>query len=131
MKLVNAVAIRNQEINQTVTPLNFAYLFENSMDSVLVIDEFGFVKYLNKSYEEMFKTSRFTEVGKGVKDIGVDGLILESLKKKEASRGYITLSNNKAIEITTSPMYDSKLFAGLICNYRIHQNRIEKNTRLS
>jgi len=128
VNLVNAVVAKDQEIHQEITQLNFAYLFENSMDAVLVTDEFGFIQYMNKSYEHMFKVSRFIEIGKSLYDIGVDKLILDSLKKKESGRGYVYLDHyKKTIEIVTSPLENGNHFGGIVCSYRVHQNRIQEN----
>ncbi len=126
MNLVSTstVALKKQENHQE--SLNYAYLFESAMDGVMVTDEFGFVQYTNKNYELLFGVSRYTEIGKHVNDIGVDELILNALKKKNAIRGYISPANlDETIEVVTSPLYDGKHFGGLVCNYRIHKNRVE------
>lgn len=127
MNLVSTstVALKKQESHQE--SLNYAYLFESAMDGVMVTDEFGFVQYTNKNYEMLFGVSRYTEIGKHINDIGVDELILNALKKKNANRGYISPANlNETIEVVTSPLYDGKHFGGLVCNYRIHKNRVEE-----
>jgi len=121
----STVALKKQESHQE--SLNYAYLFESAMDGVMVTDEFGFVQYTNKNYEMLFGVSRYTEIGKHINDIGVDELILNALKKKNANRGYISPANlNETIEVVTSPLYDGKHFGGLVCNYRIHKNRVEE-----
>lgn len=134
MNLVRTAALKKKENNhKDMDSLNYAYLFEHAADGVVVTDAYGFVQYMNKSYEEMFNVSRFMEVGKHLEDVGADDLIVNALKKKHACRGYITpVTMDATVEVMTSPLYDGKQFGGLMCHYRVHQNRRieEKVTKL-
>ncbi|WP_432664551.1 sigma 54-interacting transcriptional regulator [Wukongibacter baidiensis] len=97
---------------------NYSHLFCNMCDGICIINEYGYVEYVNSAYEKIFHVDRNDLVGKSIFMTQNDDIILTSFREKRAVRGKLKYFNgNSQISASTTVIDQNKSFFGVIAMY--------------
>jgi len=95
------------------------HLFDNLPDGVCIINERGYIKYFNSSYERIMKVGSHIEVGTNIFMTKNDDVILTAFRKKKCIRGNLALKKGvDPVSVSASPIYFDAEFKGVIAIYR-------------
>lgn len=97
---------------------DYSRLFENMTEGVCIIDNLGYVQYVNSVYEKIFLVDRKNILGKNIFSIKSDDVLLTSHREKRSVQGILDYCiANKQIKSSASPIYVNDKFLGTISIY--------------
>ncbi len=95
------------------------YLFDNLPDGVCILNERGYIKYFNSTYERILKVSNHLEVGASIFMTKSDDVILTAFGKKKSIHGNLAFQKGSSqVSVTASPIFSDNEFKGVIAIYR-------------
>ncbi|RKD32553.1 sigma-54 interaction domain-containing protein [Thermohalobacter berrensis] len=101
------------------------YLFEHSEDGICIINEAGFIEYMNTSFTNKFRFDKKIELGANIFKTKIDDLIKKSLTRKKCIKGTLVYSNSHGcVEVTTWPIFLENKFKGIIVLFRNSKNKL-------
>ncbi len=72
------------------------YLFDNLPDGVCILNERGYIKYFNSTYERILKVSNHLEVGASIFMTKSDDVILTAFGKKKSIHGNLAFQKGSS-----------------------------------
>lgn len=106
----------------------YSHLFSNMSDGVCVINEYGYVEYVNKAYENIFLIDKNKLVGNSIFIAKNDDVLLTSFREKKSIRGKLNYyQGNSQIAASTTVIYQDNSFHGLIGMYSKCEMNAKKN----
>ena len=105
------------------------HLFDNLPDGVCIINECGYIKYFNSTYERIMKVGSHIEVGTNIFMTKNDDVILTAFRNKKCIRGNLAFQKGaNPVSVSASPIYFDTEFKGVIAIYR-EEDTQEKNRK--
>ncbi|MBF8982723.1 sigma 54-interacting transcriptional regulator [Lutibacter sp. B2] len=113
MRRGNVTSINNKK------NISYFHLFDSFIDGVCIINELGYIEYINRAYENIFRVSAFSDEGKSIFATKNDDIMITSYREKKNIKGIIkhSIGANK-IEGSTSLLFEDHEFKGIIAIYR-------------
>lgn len=97
---------------------NYSHLFCNMCDGICIINEYGYIEYVNSAYEKIFHVDRNDLVGKSIFMTQNDDIILTSFREKRSVKGKLRYYyGNTQITVSTTVIDQNKNFFGVIAMY--------------
>ncbi len=97
-------------------------IFGNMDNGVCIIDEYGYIKYINPAYEKLFMTEYEKIIGKSLFMIKMDEITLQSFKKKKNMKGSLDyyIGNNQ-LKAATTVIKENNRFKGILVIYEKYE----------
>lgn len=128
---INEISKNPKYDNLNSHEYNYSHLFCNMSDGICVINEYGYIEYVNSAYEEIFHIDKSKMIGKSIFMTKNDDILLTSFREKRNIRGKLKYyCGNSQIAASTTVMYEDKSFFGIIgiyteCDIQDRKNMIK------
>lgn len=110
------------DLNQKIG-YDYSHLFENMTKGVCIINDLGYVEYVNSVYEEMFLVSQNNILGESIFALKNDDVLLTSYREKRSVEGFLNYYISKEqIKSCASPIIVNGKFLGSISLYSKVEN---------
>lgn len=102
-----------------LTEWRYSQLFDDMLDGICIINEFGHIEYVNRSYERLLRVNHHGETGKSIFHTQNDEVILTAYREKRPTKGNLNyyIGANQ-ISVAASPIFHHEIFRGVIAIYR-------------
>ncbi len=120
MRLTNVNSFKKEEKKISRGSFNqYSKLFNMLTEGVCIIDEYGYIEYINKAYEDIFRINKYSVIGESIFRIQNDDLVLTAFREKRDVKGVLNYRIGiNCIESSASLIYDEKTFKGILALYR-------------
>lgn len=101
--------------------VNNFYLFENMTEGVCIVNEYGYIEYVNNTYEKVFNVKKKDMIGNSIFMVKCDDVLVTAFKEKQSIKGKLNYYfNDYQIEASASTIYFGEKFSGVIKIGRAH-----------
>lgn len=118
--MVKVTSIHKKKKVEFIEAINgdFNCVFDCIDEGVVIVNNEGEIVYANPAYEEMFRVSRTTIIGKNIFCVLNDDAMIKAFKQKKKIKGKLNYCiNTNQIYVSASPIYEENHFKGVIGIY--------------
>lgn len=115
---INDISKASKFVEMDNHEYNYSHLFCNMCDGICIINEYGYIEYVNGAYEKIFHVDRNDLVGKSIFMTLNDDIILSSFRERRSIKGKLNYYHgNSQISESTTIIDRNKSFSGVIAMY--------------
>ncbi|WP_054870694.1 sigma-54-dependent Fis family transcriptional regulator [Caloranaerobacter sp. TR13] len=123
MRIVKLDEKNMSRFKDNYSDLIYSSLFDNLSEGICIIDEFGYIEYINNSYKQYFSTDKHIKEGTNIYKVNIDNIVLNCFSIKKYTRGVLVYFPDEVhVEVAAWPRHIENKFKGVIVIYRKIKN---------
>ncbi len=121
---INRMQQRSEIKHIDISKMDVELLLENMDDGVCLVNEHGYISYVNTVYEEIFRTNKGDILGKNIFMMNIDEVIMESFRKKKNIKSKLNyFIGDSQIKVSTTTIFNRNKFNGVLGVYSKFKNQ--------